>query len=87
MRSAEGGVTGRDAGGSLPRLRVRPGVHVIRDVIREDASEPGGTEYDHVIQASDRADAALDVGVLPRRSRCRDDLMDLHRAESWTRRL
>ena len=60
-----------------------PCVHVVRDVVDEDASEPSGTEYDHVIQAltSDRADEALDVGVLLRRSRCRDDLMDLHRAD------
>jgi hypothetical protein len=42
---------------------VGPRVHVVRDVVDEDASEPGGPEYDHVIQAlpSDRADEALDV--------------------------
>ena len=45
--------------------------------------EPGDTEDDQVIGAltSDRANDALDVGVLPRRSRSREDLVDLHRAD------
>jgi hypothetical protein len=62
---------------------VCPGVHVVPDVVGEDALEPGDTEDDHVIEAltSDRVNDALDVDVLPRRSRSREDLVDLHRAD------
>ena len=83
MRPAESGVAGRDAVCVLAETQVRPGVHVVRDVVGEDALEPGDTEDDHVIEAltSDRANDALHVGVLPRRSRRGQDLVDLHRAD------
>jgi hypothetical protein len=69
--------------GVLAETEVRPRVHVVRDVVRENALEPVDAEYDYVIEAltANRADEALDVGVLPWRSRCRDDLANLHRAD------
>jgi hypothetical protein len=60
MRPAESAMAGRDVGASLPRLRCVL-VFMVRDVVRENALEPGDTEYDHVIEArmSDRANEAL----------------------------
>ena len=83
MRPAESGLAGRDVGASLPRLRCVRVFIVVLDVVREDALEPGETEYDHVIEAltTDRANDALDVGVLPRRSWRGQDLVDLHRTD------
>jgi hypothetical protein len=62
---------------------VRPRVHVVRDVVGEDALEAGDTEDDQVIEAltSDRANDAFDIGVLPGGSRRREELVDLHRAD------
>ena len=41
-------------------------------------------EDDDVIEtfAADRADDALDIGILPRRSWCSDDLLDSHRLDT-----
>lgn len=52
----------------LVEAQVRPRAHVVRDVVLHDAPPPGGTQYDHVIEAftSDLSDEVLDVGVLPR---------------------
>ena len=65
MRLAERGVAGRDAGAFLVDAQMRPRVHVVRDVVREDAMKPGDTEHDHVIEAlaSDRADEGSTLGA------------------------
>ena len=49
---------------------------VVRDVVRQHAVKAVCVHHDHVIEAlaSDRADDALDVGVLPRRSWRRSNL-------------
>ena len=54
---------------------------VILKVCRQHAAQVTLIEDDDVIKtfAADRADDALDIGVLPWRSRCSDDLLDRHR--------
>jgi hypothetical protein len=67
----------------LAETQVRPRVHVARDVVREYALQADATEYDDVVEAltSDRANEALDTRVLPGRSRCGEDVVDLHRGD------
>ena len=62
---------------------MRAGAHAVRDVPREHPPQPSLVRDDHVIQAlaSDRADDALDVGVLPRRARRGADRLDVHAGE------
>jgi hypothetical protein len=57
---------------------------VVRDVVGQYAVKAVCVHHDHVIEAlaSDRADDALDVGVLPRRSWRRSNLLDVHPFES-----
>jgi hypothetical protein len=71
-----------------PRLRtiliqreMRPASVVITKVRRQHTAQVTLIEDDDVIEtfAADRADDALDVGILPWRSRCSDDLLDRHR--------
>jgi hypothetical protein len=53
---------------------------VILRVCRQHTAQMTLIEDDDVIEtfAADRTGAALDIGVLPRRSRCGDDLLDGH---------
>jgi len=81
MGPADGDWTGRATGLSFPSARcVRERAHVVRDVGREHSAQSGLVRDDNVIQAlaPDRADDALDVGVLPRRARRRADALDVH---------
>jgi len=54
---------------------------VILKVCRQHSAQVTLVEDDDVIEtfAADRADDAFDVGILPWRSRCGDDLLDRHR--------
>jgi hypothetical protein len=71
----------------LAESEVRPRAHVVGHVVSQHELEPRGTEHDHVIEAptSDGANEALDVAVLPGRSRRREDLLDPS-PQSWARR-
>ena len=55
--------------------------HVVGDVRGEHPTKPRHVYDDHVIEAlaSDRADDALHMRVLPRRSRCRSNGLGVHR--------
>src|SRR3984893_19397449 len=57
---------------------------VILKVRRQHTAQVMLIEDDDVIETftADRADDALDIGVLPRRSRCSDDLLDRHRLDT-----
>ena len=63
---------------------MRPASVVILKVRRQHTAQVTLIEDDDVIETftADRADDALDIGVLPRRSRCRDDLLDRHRLDT-----
>src|SRR6202171_3943263 len=65
---------------------MRPAVVVILKVCRQHTAQVTLIEDDDVIEtfAADRADDALDIGVLPRRSRCGDDLLDRPRLDRIT---
>jgi hypothetical protein len=60
----------------LVQREMRPAVVVILKIRRQRTAQVMLIEDDDVIEtfAADRADDALDIGVLPRRSRCGDDL-------------
>ena len=83
MRPTDGFVTGSWRRRVLAETQVRPRVHIVRDVVREYALQSDATEYDDMVEAltSDRANEALDIRVLPGRSRCGEDLVDLHRGD------
>ena len=57
---------------------------VVLKVCRQHSAQVTLIEDDDVIEtfAPDRATDALDIGVLPWRSRCSDDLLDRHRLEA-----
>ena len=57
---------------------------VVRDVVRQHAVKARRVHRDNVIEllASDRADHAFHVGVLPRRSRRRSHFLNMHPLES-----
>jgi len=59
---------------------MRPDLIVIRGVILQNKTQLCLVEHDHVIKsfASNRADKALDVTVLPRRARCGRVIPDPH---------
>src|SRR5450631_1671902 len=74
-----------------PRLRtilaereMRSASVVILKVCRQHSAQVTLVEDDDVIEtfAADRADDALDVGILPWRSRRGDDLLDRHRLDT-----
>jgi hypothetical protein len=58
--------------------------HVVGDVCCEHPTKPRHVDGNDMIEAlaPDRADDSLHVGVLPRRSRCRSNLLDVHPFES-----
>ena len=73
----------------LASCRPLPGemcarARVVRDVVRQHAVKARRVHRDHVIEllASDRADHAFHVGVLPRRSRRRSHVLNMHPLES-----
>jgi hypothetical protein len=70
----------------LVQREMRPAVVVILKIRRQRTAQVTLIEDDDVIEtfAADRADDALDIGVLPRRSRCGDDLLDRHRLDTIT---
>ena len=60
--------------------KVSPRSMVIVHIGCEDAAQMTLVEDDNVIEAfaSDRADDALSIRILPRRTRCGDDFVDPH---------
>ena len=74
---------GRGSGQSLASERC-PAVVMKPKIRRQHSAQVTLTEDNDVIEAfaADRADDALDIGVLPRRSRRGDNLLDSHRFEA-----
>jgi hypothetical protein len=68
---------------------MRPGVLMILQIARQDASQATLVEDDNVIQAftADRTDDPVDVGILPGQSRGGDDLRDADRSNAMARYL
>ncbi len=68
----------------LIEREMRSGFVVILKVGRQHTAQVTLTEDDDVIEAlaAHRANDALDVGVLPRRARCRNDLLDSHHLDA-----
>jgi hypothetical protein len=68
----------------LVEAEVRSTPMIVPPVGREDASEMRLVDDDHMIEtlASDRADQAFDIRILPRTRRCRNHLGDAHASES-----
>lgn len=64
----------------LVEAKVSPGSVIVVDVGRQYASQMSFVEDNDVIEAlaSDRADDALSIRILPWRTRCGDDLVDPH---------
>ena len=60
---------------------MRPALVIVGNVQCQDAPQVALIEDNDVIEAfaADRADHALDIGVLPGRSWRRDNLFDAHR--------
>lgn len=59
---------------------------MILKIRRQHTAQVTLIEDDHVIEtfAADGANDALHIGVLPRRSRCSDDLLNTHRLDTVT---
>jgi hypothetical protein len=57
---------------------------IVRSIILQDAPKMGFVPDDHVVEAlaPDRTDDALDITVLPRRSRGRGAVANAHRSHS-----
>src|SRR5260370_41810277 len=68
----------------LGEREVCPGSVVVVHIGRENAPQVSLVEDDCVIQIflADRADEALDVGILPGGSRCGDDLLKTHHPDA-----
>src|SRR6266446_2209370 len=68
----------------LVERQMRSASVIVLEIGRQDAAQVGFIENDDVIEtlAADRADDALDIGVLPRGARCSDDLVDPHRPDT-----
>ena len=68
----------------LVEREMRPTLVMILKIGRQHTAQVTLIEDDDVIEAfaTDRADDALDIGVLPRRPRCGDDLLDRHRLDT-----
>ena len=67
---------------------VRAASVVVVKICRQHTAQVTLIEDDDVIEtfAADRADDALDIGVLPGRSRRSDDLLDCHRLDTIAER-
>jgi hypothetical protein len=72
-----GWLYGPGLGAILVQREMRAASVVIVKVCRQHTAQVTLIEDDDVIEtfAADRADDALDIGVLPRRSWCSDDLL------------
>ena len=72
------------AGRVLPERNVRPRLIVIGSVFRKDSSKVLDVEHEQMIRAlaSDRADQALNIPVLPGRSNRRGPIPDPHRSHA-----
>ena len=81
-RPLPGGSMTRGQGALSSKRAVGPGVVVVIEVARQDASEVGLVEHDDMIQtlAPDRADQPFDVGILPGRPRRGQHFLDPHTA-------
>jgi hypothetical protein len=82
---ARGGwLYGPRLGTVLVQREMRTASVVIVKVCRQHTAQVTLIEDDDVIEtfAADRADDALDIGVLPLRSWCCDDLLDRHRLDT-----
>src|SRR5450755_4520659 len=68
------------------KREVCPGSMVVVDVGRENTPQVPLVEDDCIVQtvSADRADDALEVCILPRGSRCRDDLLKTHNPDALT---
>ena len=76
--AGRGRLHGPGLGAILSEREMRAASVVILKVCRQHTAQVTLIEDDDVIEtfAADRADDALDTGVLPRRSWCGDDLLD-----------
>jgi hypothetical protein len=79
-----GWLYGPRLGAILVQREMRAASVVIVKICRQHTAQVTLIEDDDVIEAfaADRADDALDIGVLPWRSRCSDDLLDCHRLDT-----
>ena len=68
----------------LAEREMCPALVVILKICQQHTAQVTLIEDDNVIEtfAADRADDALDIGVLPRRPGCGDDLLDRHRLDT-----
>ena len=84
MVPVDGGCMGRGLGQSLASERVRPASVVILKVCQQNTAQVTLIKDDDVIEtfAANRPDNALDIGILPWRSRRGDDLLDRHRPKT-----
>jgi hypothetical protein len=73
----------------LGQRQVSPGSFVVVEVEPEVAPQTGFIQNDHMIQtlAVDRPDQALDVGILPRRLRCRENFLNTQPVRRFTKLL
>ena len=79
-----GWLFGPRLGAILVQREMRAASVVIVKVGRQHTAQVTLIEDDDVIEtfAADRADDALDIGILPWRSRRGDDLIDCHRLDT-----
>ena len=73
----------------LVERKMRSRFVVILKIGRQHAAQVALTGDDDVIEAlaAHRANDALDISVLPRRARCRNDLLDSHHLDAIAERL
>ena len=79
----------RPRGAAFARARWGTGANVVIGQVTAEWRPKVGEkiiEDDDLIEsfAADRTDDALDIGILPRRSRCSDDFLDRHRLDTIT---
>jgi len=79
-----GDITARDAGRVLADRQMRARAMVVGEVGCEDSPRMALAEHDHMVEtlAADRADKALNEGVLPGRVRGAQGFLDAHSCES-----
>ena len=82
--ASRGWLYGPRLGAILAEREMRAASVVVFKVCRQHTAQVPLIEDDDVIEtfATDRANDAFDIGVLPRRSRRGDDLLDGHRLDT-----
>jgi hypothetical protein len=82
-----GWLCGTRLGASPVQREMRAALVVILKICQQHTAQVTFIEDDNLIEtfAADRADDALDIGVLPWRSRCCDDLLDRLRCRNENR--